>query len=181
MHAQRKQSLINAGYEAKSKKIKCGCRAKVKSEAGYVSKNTLVASILGHHGTNFIYFGPLDNGTWAHHTKWAQHHETSGFRKPETRREKGYPSDCLFWEILRFFPRKWFSQWPNTFILIKKIFFRTISIELWFNPKEWSWEQFRRSQWDYRKIIGFTHARSHVFLKFLFQNSLLQAVRWRGG
>ena len=122
MHAQRKQSLINAGYEAKSKKIKCGCRAKVKSEAGYVSKNTLVASILGHYGTNFIYFGPLDNRTWAHHAKWAQYRETSGFRKPETRREKGCPRDCFFWEILRFFPRKWFSQWPNTFILIKKIF-----------------------------------------------------------
>ena len=122
MHAQRKQSLINVGYEARSKKIKCGYRAKVKPETGYASKDTLIASTLEHPGANFIYFGPLDNGTWAHHAKWAQHHETSGFRKPETRREKGCPRDCFFWEILRFFPRKWFSQWPNTFILIKKIF-----------------------------------------------------------
>ena len=50
MHAQRKQSLINVGYEARSKKIKCGCRAKVKPETGYVSKDTLIASTLEHPG-----------------------------------------------------------------------------------------------------------------------------------
>ena len=92
--------------EARDMKIKCGCRAKVKPETGYVSKDTLIASTLGHPGTNFTYLGPSDIGTWAHHAKQAQYDKTSGFGKPVTRKRKGNPRNYFFWGILRFFSRK---------------------------------------------------------------------------
>ena len=92
--------------EARDMKIKCGCRAKVKPETGYVSKDTLIASTLEHPGTNFTYLGPSAIGTWAHHAKRAQYDKTSGLGKPVTRKRKGNPRNYFFWGILRIFSRK---------------------------------------------------------------------------
>ena len=98
MHAQRKQSLINAGYEAKSKKIKRGCRARVKSEAGYVSKNTLVASILEHHGTNLFI-----SAQWTAESGFIMQSRPNVVKSAvlgnqEHAKEKGCPRDCSFRE-----------------------------------------------------------------------------------
>ena len=94
-------------------------------------------------------------------------------------KEKEALGTVFFWEILRFFSRKWFSQWPNTLTLIT--------------------ENLRKFQWDFGSIrkndrensfveayeitgksSGLRMQGKGVFLKlFLSRNSLLQAERWR--
>ena len=97
---------MNVECEAREVKTKCGCRAEIKPETGYVSEDTLIASVLGHPRANFTYFGPSDIGTWAHHAKQAQYSKTSGLGKPVARKRKGNPRNYLSWGILRFFLEK---------------------------------------------------------------------------
>ena len=97
---------MNVGCEAREVKTKCGCRAEIKPETGYVSEDTLIASVLGHPRANLTCFGPSDIGTWAHHAKQAQYSKTSGFGKPVTRQNRENPRNYLSWGILRVFLEK---------------------------------------------------------------------------
>ena len=166
--------------EAKVVKTKHGCYnwAEIKPETGYVSGDTLIASVHGHPRNNFTYLGPSDIGTWAHHAKQAQYSETSGFGKPVTRKRKGNPRNYLFWGILRFFSRKWFSQWPSavTFVTENLKQYRRDLVSIQENAHENSFkgvhETTENSSGLHMQEIGF-------FLNSFFKNSLLQAERWR--